>query len=90
MTRQLAMPTATEPPAPVVDQVTAAYLARAGSATACVHQLFDDAWTAAGGVHERRRLVALRDGVLRVVAEAERDADVAHGLGLGDEEGAHG
>ena len=88
MTRQLAMPTATEPPAPVVDQVTAAYLARAGSATACVHQLFDDAWTAAGGVHERRRLVALRDQVLREVGALEEQVAIAHRLGLEDEEAA--
>lgn len=87
MTRQLAMPTATEPPAPVVDQVTAAHLGRPGSATACVRELFDDAWLAAGGVHERRRLATLRDAVLRECAALEEQVAIAHRLGLEDEEG---
>jgi hypothetical protein len=33
-------------------------------------------------VHERARLVVLRDEVLGLVAEAEHAADVAHRLGL--------
>ena len=78
------------PPEPVVDQVTAAYLGREHSATATVRELFDGAWEAAGSVHEQRRLVALRDEVLREVAAADRDADVAHGLGIEDDGVPHG
>ena len=77
------MPT-DEAPEPVVDQVTRVYLAREHSATARVRRLFDRTWSGLG-VHEQRRLVTLRDEVLREVAAADRDADVAHGL---DEEAA--
>jgi hypothetical protein len=78
----------TAPPEPVVDQQTAIYVARKESVTDAVRQEFDGAWRATGSVHERRRIVALRDAVLRLVAEAEQSADVAHGLGLGEREAA--
>ena len=90
MTSQLPLPgvRAEVPPEPVVDQLTAVYLGREHSAAARVRRLFDRQW-AGLGVHEQRRLVALRDEVLREVAAADRDADVAHGLGT--EEGVpHG
>lgn len=76
------------PPAPRVDQVTALYLERPGSVVAAAREQFDAAWLRTEDVHERARLVGLRDTVLGLVAEAEHSADVAHGLGLRESEEA--
>lgn len=88
MSDQLAIPGAAPalvPPAPHVDQVTAAYLERPGSPTHAVRELFDDAWEVALTAGERRRLVALRDAVLGVVGGVEEECEVAHRLMGGDE-----
>jgi hypothetical protein len=71
-----------------VAQLAAVYLERPGSVTAAVAEVCDTAWLRVGDVHERARLVALRDEVLGLVAEAEHAADVAHGLGLKEGEAA--